>query len=135
MLSLCSLTVLLWTGCKPEANVASDPKTAAAPAAAVDPAGTYALATVDGKPVPCTLTHEGHTMTIKSGQFVITADGTCRSQMVLEGFNAPIERSATYTQAGTKLTMKWQGFGRTEGSVEGNTFTMNNEGMVLVYRK
>ncbi len=135
MFSLCALTVLLCAGCKPEANVAGNPKIAAAPAAAVDPAGTYALASVDGKPVPCTLTHEGHTMTIKSGQFVINADGTCLSQMFLEGRNVPIEVKATYTREGAKLTMKWQGAGMTEGTVEGSTFTMNNEGMVLAYRK
>lgn len=74
-------------------------------------------------------------MTIKSGQFVINADGTCSSRMVLEGLDAPIERSATYTRAGSDLTMKWQGFGMTVGSVTGDTFTMNNEGMLLAYRK
>jgi hypothetical protein len=31
--------------------------------------------------------------------------------------------------------MKWQRAGMTIGSVEGNMFTMNNEGMVLAYRR
>jgi hypothetical protein len=31
--------------------------------------------------------------------------------------------------------MRWQGAGMTIGSVAGDTFTMNNEGMVLAYRK
>ncbi len=31
--------------------------------------------------------------------------------------------------------MRWQSGGTTIGTVEGNKFTMNNEGMVLVYQK
>jgi len=31
--------------------------------------------------------------------------------------------------------MNWQGAGTTIGTVEGDTFTMNNEGMVFAYRK
>ena len=31
--------------------------------------------------------------------------------------------------------MKWQGAGMTIGTVEGDTFTMDNEGMVFVYKK
>jgi hypothetical protein len=31
--------------------------------------------------------------------------------------------------------MKWQGAGMTTGTIAGNTFTMNNEGMELVYKK
>ena len=90
---------------------------------------------VDGKPVPCQVTHNGHTMVITSGRFLIHPDGTCKSQMFLEGRDTGIEVKATYTQAGSKLTMTWQRAGMTIGSVEGDTFTMNNEGMVLVYRR
>jgi hypothetical protein len=31
--------------------------------------------------------------------------------------------------------MRWDGAGMTTGSVDGNIFTMHNEGMVFVYRK
>ena len=31
--------------------------------------------------------------------------------------------------------MQWQGAGMTTGTVEGNTFTMENEGMVFVYQR
>lgn len=129
------LTVMFCVGCKPEAKVAGDSTTTVTPPAAINPVGTYSLASVDGKPVPCRVTHDGHTMVVKSGGFLIRADGTCRSQMFLEGRDTGIEVKATYTQAGSKLTMQWQGAGRTVGSVEGDTFTMNNEGMVLAYRK
>jgi hypothetical protein len=31
--------------------------------------------------------------------------------------------------------MRWEGVGMTAGTVEGDTFTLKNEGIVLVYRK
>ena len=80
LLQLCVLPLFLamvGSGCKQDAKVAAD----------INPVGTYTLASVDGNRVPCTLTHEGHTMTIQSG------------------------------------------------TVEGDAFTMNNEGMIFVYRK
>jgi hypothetical protein len=127
------LAVVAFSGCKPEAKAPPETKTVAA--ATVNPVGNYSLATVDGHAVPCTVQHEGHTMTIKSGSFNINADGTCSSKMSLEGRDAPIEVNADFTQAGSKLTMKWHGAGMTVGTLEDDTFTMNNEGMVFAYRK
>ncbi len=100
--------------------------------------GNYILVSVDGKSVPCNLTHEGVAMVVKSGSFTINADGTCRS---LSTFAVPphpdIHRDvqATYTQTGAELTMRWQGAGMTTGRVNDNEFTMNNEGMIFFYRK
>ena len=93
---------LVWAGCKQEAKVAADNKTIAATATDINPVGIYALATVDGNKVPCTVQHEGHTMTIRSGSFVINADGTCSSKVSLAGRDAAIEFKATYTRAGSK---------------------------------
>ncbi len=100
--------------------------------------GTYTLTSVDGKAVPCALTHGGHSMTVSSGSFVIDADGTCRSKIEFKlpsGQPASKEVTATYTCNGSKLTMKWQGAGTTTGTVDGDTFTMNNEGMVFAYHR
>jgi hypothetical protein len=134
-LPLCALplfVVLAWSGYNQNAGAAPGTKTGAADAS---PAGTYNLVTADGKNVPCTVQHDGHSMTIKSGAFVINADGTCISKMTLAGRDVPIEVKATYKREGSRLTMKWEGAGMTIGTVKGDTFTMNNEGMVLVYRK
>jgi hypothetical protein len=138
LLQLCLLPlfmVLVCAGCKQDAKVAADSKTVAATAADINSVGTYALVTVDGNKVPCTVQHEGHTMTVNSGSFIINADGTCSSKMFLAGRDAAIEVKATYTREGPKLTMQWQGAGMTIGTVDGDTFTMNNEGMVFVYKK
>ncbi len=88
--------------------------------------------------MPCSVEHEGHAVAIKSGTFVINADGTCSSKIDFStpsGGGSLREVKATYTQEGTKLTMRWEGAGMTTGKVEGDTFTMNNEGMLLTYRK
>jgi len=123
----------LWTGCKQEAKV--EPKVATD----VNPVGSYALVSVDGKNVPCAVKHEGKDgLTVKSGTFIINPDGTCSSKVTFtapSGTDATREVKATYTQEGGKLTMKWEGAGMTMGTVEGNTFTMNNEGMIFAYRK
>ncbi len=103
-----------------------------------DIAGVYALVSVNGTKVPMTLEHEGAKLVIRSGAFTINADGTCVSKMVFvppPGQEVTREVKATYTRQGSKLTMQWEGAGITEGAVEGDTFTMNNEGMVLAYRK
>ena len=123
-----ALILAVLTGCAPKGKVAGD----------VDPVGTYALISVDGKNVPCALEHEGHSVTIKSGSFVIQADGTCASKVTFvppSGSDLTRDVSATYTREGLKLTMKWKGAGTTVGTFEGNTFTMNNEGMLFAYRK
>jgi hypothetical protein len=126
LLSACLM--LAWTGCKNEAggNASSDPT------------GVYALVSVDGKSLPCSLLHEGASPTVKSGVFTITADSHCVSQIT---FSVPDrgdmsrEVKATYTRQGADLTMQWEGAGMTMGHVEGSTFTMTNEGMVFAYRK
>lgn len=121
-------TLLLLAGCARQAKIAADP----------NPVGTYALVSVDGNQVPCAVQHEGHSLAVKSGAFTINADGTCGSKVV---FSVPsrgdsaAEVKATYTRQGSTLTMQWEGAGTTTGTVQGDTFTMNNEGMVFAYRK
>ena len=122
------LTALLATGCNP----------AGTPAADSEPAGNYALVSVNSSNVPCALNHNGHTLTIKSGAFTIGTNGTCVSKMSFTtpaGADASREVKATFTRNGAMLTMKWEGAGTTLGSVKGDMFTMTNEGMALTYRR
>jgi hypothetical protein len=49
-----------------------------------------------------------------------------------------VDTTATCRLGGQKLNMlkmQWQGAGQTTGTVEGNTFTMENEVMVFAYKK
>ena len=104
-------------------------------------AGVYSLVTINGKKVPASIDHEGSLLQIRSGSFTIAADGKCSSRMSFVPPSRPettLDRAATYNLAGQNLNMlnmQWEGAGTTTGTVEGNTFTMQNEGMVSVYRK
>jgi len=140
---LCALTAcILLSGCK-RAETPRPAAPASSPAAAdaaklPDIAGTYTLVSINGTPLPFTVTHEGPGIQVASGTFTIRPDGTCASvtAFVLPSGQAQSrEVSATYTRDGSKLTMQWQGAGVTIGTVEGDTFTMENEGQVFLYRK
>jgi hypothetical protein len=102
-----------------------------------NPVGKYTLVTVDEKALPCTVAHEGSPL-VKSGVFMINADGTCSSTITFStpaGGETVREVKATYTRDGSKLTMKWERAGTTVGNVKGESFTMDNEGNVFAYRK
>jgi hypothetical protein len=103
-----------------------------------DFAGVYALFSVNGNPVPANITHEGAGLQVRSGTFTINADGTCSAKTVFvppSGTEVAREVSATYTKDGSRLTMQWEGAGKTVGTIQGSIFAMDNEGLVFVYRK
>lgn len=107
-------------------------------AAGADASGVYTLVSVNGNKVPASVSHDGTQLQVRSGSFTIKADGTCGTTTIFvppSGKEVTRDVSATYTQEGSKLTMRWQGAGVTTGTLEGNTFTMDNEGMVFVYNK
>ena len=103
-----------------------------------DISGLYTLVAVNGNKVPASISHEGVALQVRSGTFTIKADGTCGTKTTFvppSGSEVAREVSATYTRDGSKLTMQWQGAGTTTGTIEGNSFTMDNEGMVFTYQK
>jgi hypothetical protein len=119
---------LFISACKPDAKVAT----------ATDATGVYTLVAVDGKQLPASVSHDGAALQVRSGRFAIKSDGTCSSHLVFvtpSGAESSREASAIYTQEGAKLSMQWKGAGKTTGTIEGNTFTMDNEGTVFAYRK
>ncbi len=103
----------------------------------IDPTGVYTLITVNGSELPANISH-GHEMKVYSGVFTINADKTCNSEIIFgppSGDKHTRLVKATYTQEGSKLHMKWIGAGQTKGTIKGDTFTMNNEGMIFSYKK
>lgn len=140
---VCALVAaVLLSGCRREE--APGPATRTPSPAATDAvtppeiSGTYALVSINGKALPFTVTHEGPGIQVTSGSFTIRPDGTCTSVVAFllpSGQPQSREVGATYTREGPRLTMQWQGAGVTFGSVEGDTFTMDNEGQVFLYRK
>ena len=104
-------------------------------------AAVYTLVKVNGKKLPAAVQHEGASLEIRSGRFTIGPDGRCRSRMVFvppSRKEASVETAASYTLGGPdlhRLDMQWEGAGSTDGTVNGDTFTMENEGMLFEYSK
>lgn len=101
-----------------------------------DPAREYVLVSVDGLSVPADVADHGMELRVVSGVMSLEADGTCTSRTVFQPpSRAEMTREvrATYTMAGDSLTLHWEGAGTTVGVLQGDTFTMDNAGMVLVY--
>ncbi len=100
--------------------------------------GAYALVSVNGSKLPATVSHGDVKIKVHSGIFTINADGTCSSKIIFgppSGDKSTRQVNATYTRTGSTLHMKWIGAGRTVGTIKGDTFTMNNEGMMFEYEK
>ena len=57
------------------------------------------------------------------------------SDMTMHLRSVTREVGAVFAKDGPRLTFWWDGAGTTTGTVEGTTFTMDNEGMVFVYRR
>lgn len=68
---------------------------------------------------------------------IINDDGTFRGDIRFTDPRVvgPGGTPGTYTREGNTLTMKHPGAGYTEGTMDGDKFTMNNEGMLFVYQK
>lgn len=117
------------------AALAGCKRTSPTETAANDPAGVYTLVTVDKVKIPGIVSHHGTDVMLHSGTFIINADKTCISKTVFTSQKIHREVKGSYTQDGSSLNMQWIGAGRTEGVIKGDTFTMNNEGMIFTYKK
>ena len=97
--------------------------------------GTYTLVTIDGNKLP--YAPQG-APEIQSGTITLNADGTFISAMsyrLASGEVASRDFSGTYTRDGSRFSLQWEGAGITTATLEDNTFTMNNEGLLFAYRK
>jgi hypothetical protein len=103
-----------------------------------DVTGIYYLMEVDGSEVPAMVSHDGQALHVHSGTFIISANKTCFSRTRFVPPGGPEmtrEVNAKYRIEDSRLIMKWEGAGTTEGTVEGDIFTMDNHGMIFVYTK
>mgnify|MGYP001827295118 FL=1 len=100
--------------------------------------GIYYLLKVDGIEIPGTVSHDGMAMEIRSGTFIISADGTCSSEThfsVPGGNEITRKVRAKYAVKDAQLLMKWEGAGTTVGTVSWDIFTMDNHGMIFEYTR
>lgn len=98
--------------------------------------GIYYLVKVDGSGVPTDVSHDGTMLHVRSGVFIISDDGSCfsRTHFIPPGGEEIIrEVHASFIADESRLVMKWEGAGVTEGTVAGKTFTMDNHGVIFEY--
>ena len=103
-----------------------------------DPTGTYRLVNIDGNALPYAPPHEGGAPQVVSSTLTLNADGTFRMSMsyaTTPGNSISRDFSGTYTREGAVLTMLWKGAGKTTATFQGNTLTLNNEGILFAYQK
>ena len=117
--------------CLPAGRAATDTTQAS------DHQGTYALTTINGEKLPCTPPHQGGVPQVLSGAITLNADGTFTSAMSYNLPTGPASRqfSGTYTRDGSRFSLQWKGAGTTTATLEGKTFTMDNEGILFAYQK
>ena len=100
--------------------------------------GIYYLLKVDGSAVPTEVSHDGMALQVRSGTFIISANGTCFSRTHFippDGDEITREVRAKYRVEDSRVIMQWEGAGMTEGKVEGDVFVMDNHGMIFEYTR
>ncbi len=103
-----------------------------------DHTGTYTLVTLNGNKLPYTPPHEGGAPQVQSGSITLNAEGTFTSAIsyrLPDGKVASRDFSGTYTRDVSRFSLQWKGAGTTTATLESNTFTMDNEGVLFAYRK
>ena len=100
--------------------------------------GTYTLVTVDGNKVPYTPVPEGSGPQVQSGSFTLNADGSVTHATnfgQVDGKELSHDSSGTYTLDDSRLSFQWKGGGTTTATLDGNTLTLDWEGVIFVYRR
>ncbi len=103
-----------------------------------DISGSYKLVAVNGASIPASVYHDNATIEVRSGDFIIRADGTCSTTSVFippSGGKVTRKVHGSFTRNGSKLVMQWQGAGTTTGTIDGDTFSMDNHGIIFTYSR
>jgi len=101
-------------------------------------AGTYTLIAINGNKLPYTPPHEGGAPQVRSSTFTLNADGSFGNTMSYgtpSGQTMSRDFSGNYTRESERFTFYWKGAGMTTATLNGDTLTMNNEGILFAYRK
>jgi hypothetical protein len=128
LLFMVSVLVLLPCGCGKNTSAVKSP----------DHTGTYTLDTVNGRKLPFNPLPRLTTSEFSSGAITLQADGgflATVSQRMSDGKVTKRDSSGSYTKAGSSFMLQYKGAGTATATLEGDTFTVNDGDMKLVYRK
>ncbi|HIK97839.1 MAG TPA: hypothetical protein EYG10_07030 [Gammaproteobacteria bacterium] len=100
--------------------------------------GVYKLVSINDHELPYSPPHAGGAPEVRAGEITLIEDGSFTSAMnygLPDGKETGREFKGSYSRNGSDFHLKWEGAGTTTASLEGDTFTMNNEGVLFAYRK
>jgi hypothetical protein len=120
--------VLLPSGCRKNTSAAKSS----------DYTGTYTLDTINGRKLPFNPLPRIAASEFSSGAITLQADGgfvATISQRMSDGKVTKRDRSGSYTKTGSSFRLQYKGAGTATATLEGDTFTVNDGDMKLVYRK
>ena len=124
------------TGCRTNGEQSPDLDPAET---STDATGTYNLVSIEGNAIPYAPMHLGRRQPqVVAGTITLHEGGTFASTMQYAneaGRTMSRAFSGTYSFDGAEFVLSWTGAGRTKATLEEDTFTMNNEGMLFVYEK
>jgi hypothetical protein len=110
-------------------------------------AGSYSLKTVNGSPLPYTIIAQGTSkLEITADVITLTANGsssgsvsqlsTLRNTQNGQATTSTQTDAGTYTLNGSAISIKWSSDGSiSTGSLSGNSMTITDQGLALVYSK
>jgi hypothetical protein len=95
--------------------------------------GTYTLITVNGEDLPV----EVPPFTITSGTLRLNSDNTysVSTPAIFQGEPATFTDTGTFTVDGSTIQFSGVSSGDFSGTISGNTLTMSDQSLMLVYRK
>jgi hypothetical protein len=100
--------------------------------------GTYALASLNGRPLPTTISEGSTQVEVLSGTLTLGAGNGLRvSTTFRSSGGAPVTQdvSGTYRLQGSSLTFSYTNGGANTATLTGDTLQMTNEGVVWLYRR
>lgn len=123
------------------------PGTPVAAVAPDTPAGSWDLVSIDGAKLPAVPVDRDRppgappAPEIVAGRLVLAADGTFTQRLEIrferEGAQQTMSRdfTGTWRREGAGYVLEWPGAGRTPATLEGDSFTYDNAGMLLRFQR
>jgi len=135
---VCGVFIVAASACATPGDESGTDSAGSIPKPLVDVSGSYKLIAVNGARIPATVSHGNAKIKVHAGDFVIRADGTCSTTSVFSppsGGKVTQKSHATCAKKDSKLLMDWEGAGKNTGRFDGETFIMDNHGMIFVFSR
>ncbi|MGE5101455.1 MAG: hypothetical protein ACM3SX_15815 [Deltaproteobacteria bacterium] len=101
--------------------------------------GSYTLLSLNGHPLPATVTEGSTTTDVLSGGLTLMSGGTLSMRVVYQliGQTTPVTNDLTghYTRQGSSLSFTYNNGGANTGTLTSDTLRMSNEGAIWLFAR